>query len=97
MIDKFIESLTTYYVLDWLAFLLGMAGTYLLTNKDRLGFLLCCVAGVCAFAVAIISSQFGFVVYNLLLISLNFRGFVIWNRTPARLEKSDARSCPMND
>lgn len=78
MQDIILQSLMTYYGLDWLAFISGISGMYLLTQKSRWGFALSSLSSLSGFAVACISLQFGFLVYNFVLISLMIKGFLEW-------------------
>ena len=78
--NQIIESFSLYYGLDWLAFGAGLWGMYLITNKNRLGFAMSIIACLSGFAVALISSQFGFVIYNAVLITMMVRGFLNWGR-----------------
>lgn len=78
MIDAFLHSLSLYYGLDWLALAAGVYGSFLMTNRNRWGFLVSGVACVAGFAVAALSGQFGFVVYNAILMVLMVRGFLLW-------------------
>lgn len=78
MIETFLNSFSIYYGLDWLALAAGVLGSYLLTNRNRIGFLLSGIGCLSGFAVAIISGQFGFVAYNLILIGMMMRGFLLW-------------------
>lgn len=84
MLDNILHSLTLYYGLDWGAMLLGMIGYFLVTNCNRAGFLLSMCGCCCGFGVALLSDQYGFIVYNLILISLQTRGFMLWSQKPAR-------------
>ena len=72
--------LTAYYGLDWLALALGLSGSYMITSQNRFGFLLSSAGCLCGFCVALLSSQFGFVVYNVLLLAIMMRGFVNLSR-----------------
>jgi len=73
-----LESLTKYYGLDWLAFISGISGMYLVTKKHRAGFGLSALSSLSGFAVAAISLQFGYVFYNILLITLMVKGYREW-------------------
>jgi len=73
-----LESLTKYYGLDWLAFISGISGMYLITKKHRAGFGLSALSSLSGFAVAAISLQFGYVFYNILLITLMVKGYREW-------------------
>lgn len=83
MLEALHQSFTTYYGLDWGAMLLGMIGYFLVTNRNRFGFLISTCGCLCGFGVAMISDQYGFIVYNLILISMQARGFILWSRKPA--------------
>jgi hypothetical protein len=80
MIDAVLHSLQNYYGLDWLAFASGMAGMMLITRKSRWGFLLCGMSSLSGFLVAMISLQFGYVIYNFLLAAIMVKGFADWGR-----------------
>ena len=73
--DQVLNALTMYYGLDWVALILGISGSYMITDMNRLGFVLSGLACICGFAVAVMSLQFGYVVYNLLLAIVAVRGF----------------------
>ena len=73
--DQIYAALTSYYGLDWLALILGVSGSYMITDMNRFGFLLSGLACLCGFAVALMSLQFGYVVYNILLAVVAVRGF----------------------
>lgn len=77
-----------YYGLDWLTLALGVASSFLITGgKLRTGFALGIVACIAAFAVATMSGQNGFMVYNALLAGLNLRGVLRGDRRkPRKLE-----------
>ncbi len=74
--DGFLTALMAYYGLDWLALALGVSGSYMITGQNRFGFVLSALACLCGFAVALMSAQFGYVVYNVLLAGIMMRGFL---------------------
>lgn len=78
MEDIIIKSFLTYFGLDWLAFVSGIIGMHLLTQKSRWGFAFSMLSSLSGFAVASISLQFGYVVYNFLLIALMYKGWREW-------------------
>ena len=78
MLETVLESFQTYYGLDWMAFLAGLTGTYLITKKYRIGFLLSSVGCLSGLFVAAISLQFGFIVSNALMIGMFIKGFREW-------------------
>ena len=75
------EIFTTYYGLDWLSSILGLIGLYLVTEKQRLGFLFTATAVVLAAIVAVMAGQYGFLVANSVTMFLALRGFVKWGTT----------------
>lgn len=81
MIDLVIHSFQLYYGLDWMALASGVSGTWLLTQKNAFGFLLSGIACCCGLAIAFISLQYGFIIYNIILLTLMAKGFFGW-RTP---------------
>lgn len=80
MKELIFDSLTLYYGLDWLAFISGLSGMYLITRKSRWGFILSAICCMCGFAVAFIGHQFGFLPYNFLLMLIMVKGFFKWGR-----------------
>lgn len=82
MLETILQSLTHYYGLDWLAFGSGVGGMCMLIKGSRWGFFLNGLSSLSGFAVAAISLQFGFVIYNFLLLALMAKGFREW--APAR-------------
>jgi len=81
--DLLIESFQSYYGLDWLALLFGFTGTYLLTQKYKIGFLLSALGCLSGLAVASISLQFGFILSNFLMMSMMCKGYLDWAKEAA--------------
>ena len=67
--EQLIESFQTYYGLDWAVLGLGLYANMLIANKKKIGFLINIIACMCGFSVAVISGQFGFVVFNCIMFS----------------------------
>lgn len=82
--NMILENLQLYYGLDWMALLFGLTSTYLVSNKNKYGFLCGILSCFCGFSIAVISQQFGFIAYNALLIGLMGRGFLNWNAEEAQ-------------
>tara|TARA_B100001179_G_C18563804_1_gene391845 strand:- start:816 stop:1136 length:321 start_codon:yes stop_codon:yes gene_type:complete len=82
--QQLIESFQTYYGLDWAVLGLGLYANMLIANKKKIGFLINILACMCGFSVAVISGQFGFVVFNCIMIAIMGKGFLNWNaeKTP---------------
>ncbi len=81
--DEILAAAMRFYGLDWMTMVFGLTGAYLLTARNKMGFVLNVMACICSLSVAIISEQMGFIAYNLVFIALMTRGFLNWNRVPA--------------
>lgn len=84
MEELIFQSLFKYYGLDWFALACGLTGTTLLTRKMRSGFLLCCLSSLSGVIVALISLQFGYVIYNITLITIMVKGYRDWGDVPQK-------------
>jgi hypothetical protein len=79
--EAFLHSFTVYYGIDWIALVAGVSGSYLMTNRNRLGFLMSGFACVAGLIIAAMSGQFGFIAYNIIIIGLMVRGYRLWGRS----------------
>ncbi len=85
--DGVIDQLFNYYGLDWGGMCAGLLGTYLIMHKKRVGFLCSGTACVFGLAVASMSEQIGYVVYNCILIAMMVQAFRTWNTPlPAKVK-----------
>lgn len=66
-----------YYGLDWACMMCGLAGAYFITYHKKYGLLLMALSSVAGLSVAIISQQYGFVLYNMLNIIFMIRALVL--------------------
>lgn len=73
LLEELAKSLQTYYGMDWMCLLFGLVGTHFITQKNSIGFVFSLVGCIFGFCVAYTSQQYGFVVYNILLISMMAR------------------------
>lgn len=78
MQEILLNSFQTYYGLDWASMLLGFYGTWLVTEKNRMGFLFLIVSVSLAAITAIIANQFGFVAANMINAFIAVRGYIKW-------------------
>lgn len=76
--DFLIESLKIYYGLDWIAFLTGITGMYLLSEKNKLGFIFQSISVFCSLVVASIALQYGFIVSNTVTFIIVIYGYFNW-------------------
>lgn len=77
---EILNALTMYYGLDWVALILGVSGSYMITSQNRYGFLLAGIGCICGFAVALMAMQIGYVVYNIILTGIMVRGYLSLSR-----------------
>jgi nicotinamide riboside transporter PnuC len=75
-----IDAFQKYYGLDWLALVSGLSAMYLLTQKKRIGFLVNVITCICGLSVALLSSQFGFVLFNTAMMGLAVQGYFNWQK-----------------
>lgn len=79
--DVLLALIGKYYGLDWLTLLFGVSSSFLFSNRVlKTAHILSIVACICGLAVAYISGQTGFVVYNAMLIAINARGYLRGDR-----------------
>jgi hypothetical protein len=79
MMDILYESLMRYYGLDWIAFMSGLSGMVLITRKLRIGFVLSAISCIAGVAASVLSAQFGYVLYNMLLVFIMAHGYLFWS------------------
>ncbi|HRQ60576.1 MAG TPA: hypothetical protein PLO23_03535 [Alphaproteobacteria bacterium] len=84
MFDLILQSFQIYYGLDWVALAAGVSGTWFLTQRNPLGFVLSGVACFCGLMIAALSMQYGFIVYNVILLTLMAKGFAEWRLIPVQ-------------
>ena len=80
MVEAILHSLQSYYGLDWLAFIMGFSGAWLISYKRSYGFVIASVGCICGLIIAFMSGQYGFVVSNLSFILINVSGYIRWQR-----------------
>lgn len=87
IIDLIVESFYVYYGLDWIAFISGVTGMYLLSEKQRIGFVLQGLSVTFATICSIIASQFGFVASNLVMLVIVIYGYLNWKNKNEKIDK----------
>lgn len=90
MLDAFVTSLQTYYGADWASMLTGFAAAWMITNKNKTGFVLMVFSMILAAATAVIAGQYGFIAANIINIAIAVRGYINWRRE----EKDLAQTAP---
>lgn len=78
--ESLIRNLTTYYGLDWLTIVLGVVGYLLITEKKAIGFLFNASSVIMAANVALIASQWGFLIANLIQFIVAIRAYIKWRK-----------------
>lgn len=85
IIQTLITNFQTYYGLDWLAIIFGVVGYLYITEKKAVGFLFNATAVLIAANVAIIASQWGFLIANLVQFIVATRAYIKWRREENKL------------
>lgn len=76
--ESLLQNLTTYYGLDWLTIILGIVGYLLITEKKAIGFLFNASSVTLAASVALIASQWGFLIANMIQFVVAIRAYRKW-------------------
>lgn len=79
MLDSFIDSFFIYYGADWASMITGFAAAWMITSKNRWGFVLMIISLILAVVTAVIAHQYGFIVANIINIGIAIRGWVLWS------------------
>lgn len=74
-------TFSDYYGLDYLTATCVIVAMFLLGSRNRSGFILYCVASTSGIAFAILANSPPIIVTNILMIILNMRGFLKWNKS----------------
>jgi Nicotinamide mononucleotide transporter. len=80
ILEYLVSGFYSYYGLDWIAFLLGSSGLYLISEKKKIGFLFQAVSVVCATACSLMAGQFGFVASNIVTLGIVLYGYWNWKQ-----------------
>ena len=78
--EALIDSFSVYYGADWASMIFGFCGAWMITNKNKWGFVLLIVSLCLAMATAVIADQYGFIVANIINIAIALRGFYKWTK-----------------
>ena len=84
MIKILVESFYTYYGLDWISFIMGSIGLYLISIKNKKGFIFQGIAVICSGICSIIANQYGFVFSSLLTFVLTIYGYINWKKSDSQ-------------
>jgi len=67
--------------MDWIAGICELFGLYIVGNKNKIGFILNILAGICWISYVIVShSTYGLLVVVVPAICINIRNFVKWSK-----------------
>jgi hypothetical protein len=69
-----------YYGIDWLATICGLAGVYLLGNKNKYGFALFMAASLSWMTFGILTGSIAMIIGSTIFFIMHFRGFINWSR-----------------
>ncbi|MFP4401798.1 MAG: hypothetical protein ACLFPL_01065 [Candidatus Nanoarchaeia archaeon] len=74
------ENIQTYYGLDWLTIIFGVIGYLFITEKKSIGFLFNALSVTFAATVALIASQYGFLIANSVQLIVAIRAYIKWRQ-----------------
>jgi hypothetical protein len=80
LFDALLIGLTKTYGLDWLTMCFGVIGAYYIANKDKRGIAFNILSCCTSFALATISHQYGFIIYNMIFAVMMWRAYSNWSR-----------------
>lgn len=80
VVDALLQGLAKTYGLDWITMFFAIMGGYYLTKKDIRGLALNVFACCSSFALAVISDQYGFIIYNLIFGTMMLRAYANWSK-----------------
>lgn len=80
MIDYLVEGFQIYYGTDYIAMIFVLLGMYLLTLKNRWGFVAFLVGSFAWLVVNVIAGIVAGIVLNVIMIVLNLKGFIQWKK-----------------
>jgi len=80
MIEYIVQGLKLYYGLDWLSLILGLVGLWMISVKNKNGFILQSVSVALAGIVAYMAQQYAFVVNSLISASILLYGYHNWSK-----------------
>jgi len=70
---------------DWIAGILELCGLYIVGNKNKIGFLVNIVCGLCWISYVIFSmSTYGFLIVVIPALVINTRNFIKWYKEDKR-------------
>lgn len=72
------DILLKYYGLDWIGMSMSFYGTYLITNRDRIGFVYCLMGCIAGATVSYLSNVPSYVLCNAIFFMINIKGFMDW-------------------
>lgn len=82
LVTLLVENFQLYYGMDWLSFIFGLLGMWLLGKKHSMGFLLTAISIFLAGIVAVIAYQVGFLVANFIQFFVALKGYYNWKKEP---------------
>ena len=83
--DTVLLGLGKTYGLDWMTMFFGVIGTYLVTKKDKRGIAFNLLSCSTSFSLAIICHQYGFIIYNIILVVIMSRAYASWSADAKRV------------
>lgn len=75
-----------FYGIDWLATVCGLAGVYMLGNKNKIGFVLFMVASLSWISFGILTNSMAVILGSSIFFIMHLRGFINWLKQERQVE-----------
>ena len=81
------EILLKFYGLDWIGMSMSLYGTYLITKRDRIGFVYCIMGCIAGGAVSYLTNVPSYVVSNMIFFAMNIKGYIDWRTEERKISR----------
>ncbi len=74
------DTMFNYYGVDWVGTVLMVVGVYLLSEKNKKGFMLAAISNIFWIGFGVMSSSVATILLNVGLMILNVKGYKSWEK-----------------
>jgi hypothetical protein len=84
------DVLLKFYGLDWIGMIVSFYGTYLITKRDRIGFIYCIMGCISGGTVSYLTNIPSYILYNMIFLVINIKGYWNWGTQRCEVFQSSA-------
>ena len=84
------DVLLKFYGLDWMGMTMSFYGTYLITKRDRIGFIYCIMGCIAGGTVSYLTNVPSYVLCNIIFFGINIKGYWDWRSQNCEVFQSRA-------